>query len=304
MTCCPPSSPSSQENFPATIFTASDTVVRPDFVSVAGGTGLIGTDKPYIRFDGEGPLRKGHVMDFTMSQGSISNADFAAFMADTNYKTEAEHYGWSFVFWSQVPDYVGDTQAVPGAAWWRRVDGASWRCITGPRCTLIDERQNHPVVHISWNDAVAYCSWAGGRLPTELEWEHAARGGLHDVRFPWGDVEPDDEDSILCNIWQGRFPNNNTLRDGFQTTAPVTSFEPNGYGLYNMAGNVWDWTADNFRAPSHRDYDPPNMAYKVAKGGSFLCHQSYCYRYRIAARIGNSPDSTTTHMGFRVVWDV
>ncbi len=309
MTCCPPSSSSpAKEAFKPVVFTASEAVVRPASVRVPGGTGLIGTDNPYIRFDGEGPLRKGQVSAYRMSKGSISNADFAAFIADTGYISEAEHYGWSFVFWSQVPDYVGDTQAVPGATWWRRVDGASWRSITGPRCTLIDDLQDHPVVHVSWNDAVAYCSWAGGRLPTELEWEHAARGGLTDARFPWGDAEPNDEENILCNIWQGRFPQNNTLKDGYQTTAPALSFEPNGYGLYNMVGNVWDWTADPHRAQgtrrasgsNHLQADNPN---KVAKGGSFLCHKSYCYRYRIAARIGNAADSTTTHMGFRVVWD-
>lgn len=277
--------------------------MRAENVVIPGGIGLIGTENPFIRFDGEGPLRKGRVDELRMSRSSISNDDFAAFIADTGYVTEAEYYGWSFVFWSQVPDYVGDTQAVPGSPWWRRVDGASWRCITGPRCELVENLPDHPVVHVSWNDAVAYSSWAGGRLPTELEWEHAARGGLGDVRFPWGDKEPDDEVNFHCNIWQGRFPRDNTMKDGYQTTAPSLSFEPNGYNLYNMVGNVWDWTANPHRPPSPTNNAQAVSAVKVAKGGSFLCHKSYCYRYRIAARIGNSVDSTTTHMGFRVVWD-
>ncbi|OED38563.1 sulfatase modifying factor 1 (C-alpha-formyglycine- generating enzyme 1) [Chromatiales bacterium (ex Bugula neritina AB1)] len=303
MSCCPPSPGAGQSGFRPVLFKPSDSAVLPASVVVPGGTGLIGTDKPHIRFDGETPLRQGRVDEFKMSSGPVTNADFAAFVADTGYVTEAEHYGWSFVFWSQVPDYIGETQAVPGALWWRRVDGASWKCITGPRCVLADELPDHPVVQVSWNDANAYCSWAGGRLPTELEWEHAARGGLSDVRFPWGDQEPDDEKNFLCNIWQGRFPQHNTMKDGYLTTAPSVSFEPNGYGLYNMAGNVWDWTADAHRSnarPGHMQADNP---VKVAKGGSFLCHKSYCYRYRIAARIGNTIDSTTTHIGFRVVWD-
>lgn len=275
---------------------------------IPGGVGLLGTSKPIIRADGEGPLRKGLVKSISMSTGTITNAEFAAFVGDTAYVTEAEHLGWSFVFWSQVPDYVGETLSVPGSPWWRRVDGASWQNITGPKCSLVQKLLDHPVVHVSWNDAKAYASWAGGRLPTELEWEHAARGGLGDVRFPWGDDEPDDAQNIYCNIWQGRFPKTNTTVDGYDATAPAVSFEPNGYGLYNLAGNVWEWTADKFRIHSEisrqksRDSSESNVM-KLAKGGSFLCHKSYCYRYRIAARIANTADSATTHMGFRVVWD-
>ena len=207
------------------------------------------------------------------------------------------------MFWSQVDDSVGETQAVPNATWWRRVDGASWRCISGPQCNLVERQLDHPVVHISWNDAMAYCSWLGARLPTELEWEHAARAGQGDVSFPWGNAEPDDESFFPCNIWQGSFPQNNTANDGYLTTAPAATFEPNTFGLYNMAGNVWEWTSDMFSMPkpSRRKLDE-NI--KVAKGGSFLCHKSYCFRYRIAARIGNHVDSATTHLGFRVVWDI
>lgn len=307
MTCCP-ANPGTDSAFTSTTYTLSPNAVRPAHVPIPAGIGLLGTSQPFIRSDGEGPLRKSQVSAFSMSQGAISNAEFTSFVADTNYITEAEHLGWSFVFWNQVPVSVGQTQAVPGSPWWRRVDGASWQRITGPNCSLVSELSNHPVVHVSWNDARAYCTWVGGRLPTELEWEHAARGGLDDVRFPWGDKEPDDENNLLCNVWQGHFPQTNTAQDGYPTTAPVLSFEPNGYGLYNMVGNVWDWTADPFRRSSNtikpgRQNANPKDALKLAKGGSFLCHKSYCYRYRIAARIGNSIDSATTHMGFRVVWD-
>lgn len=307
MTCCQLTNAGHTNGSP-TLFQPSPTAEKPASVVIPGGVGVLGTSKPLIRTDGEGPLRKGRVRSLSMSTGSITNAEFSAFVADTAYVTEAEHLGWSFVFWSQVPDCVGETQPVPGAPWWQRVDGASWQRITGPDCDLMHALLDHPVVHVSWNDAVAYASWVGGRLPTELEWEHAARGGLGDVRYPWGDTEPDDEQTILCNIWQGRFPKTNTAIDGYATTAPAISFEPNGYGLHNMVGNVWDWTADSFRissrfAPRGSKVSNEANAMKMAKGGSFLCHKSYCHRYRIAARIANPIDSATTHMGFRVVWD-
>ena len=147
----------------------------------------------------------------------------------------------------------------------------------------------------------------GGRLPTEAEWEHAARGGLGDVKFPWGDQEPEEKDYTPCNIWQGDFPNTNTCADGYQRTAPARSFEPNTYGLFNMVGNVWEWTNDAYHVQSLKKDVKRRLVqmkgFKLSKGGSFLCHKSYCYRYRIAARSGTSPDSATPHHGFRVVWD-
>lgn len=307
MTCCPPTM-TEPSDFCPSFFIPARSTVRPASVSIPEGMGLLGTSKPMIRFDGEGPLRKGLVRSISMSAGAITNAEFAAFVAATGYITEAEHLGWSFVFWSQVSEYAGKTQSVPGSPWWHRVDGASWQCISGPKCSRMNELLDHPVVHVSWNDATAYASWVGGRLPTELEWEHAARGRLGDVRFPWGDAEPDDEQNIMCNIWHGRFPMVNTKNDRNFTTAPSISFAPNGFGLFNMVGNVWDWTAETFRRPSksvrpvpRRKAEPDVM--KLAKGGSFLCHKSYCYRYRIAARIAIPLDSATTHMSFRVVWD-
>ncbi len=229
-------------------------------------------------------------------------------MADTGYQTEAERFGWSFVFWAQVPDAVGPTQAIVDHEWWRRVDGANWRDINGPGTMDAVWRHDHPVVHVSWHDARAYATWTGGRLPSEAEWEHAARGGLGDVKFPWGDENPDDLNFQPCNIWQGTFPKNNTVKDGYETTAPARSFAPNGYGLFNMVGNTWEWTSDSFKIHSLKKPVRQRLdgmkGYKVSKGGSFLCHRSYCYRYRIAARSGSSPDSSTTHHGFRVVWPV
>jgi formylglycine-generating enzyme required for sulfatase activity len=196
---------------------------------------------------------------------------------------------------------------VAAAPWWRRIDGAQWNAPFGPGSS-IDDILDHPVVHVSWNDARVFAEWAGGRLPNEAEWVHAARGGLESPRFPWGEDEPEDGGPYPCNIWQGTFPNLNTLADGFLGTAPVGSFAPNGYGLYNMAGNVWEWCEDRFRVRSLKkagkahDEQLRRNPMQLTKGGSYLCHRSYCYRYRIDARSGSTADSSTGHMGFRIVW--
>jgi formylglycine-generating enzyme required for sulfatase activity len=173
------------------------------------------------------------------------------------------------------------------------VSGAYWRHPEGPGSDL-DGRWDHPVVHVSWHDAVAFCAWADLRLPTEAEWEYAARGGLDQARYPWGDeLTPDGEHR--CNIWQGRFPVRDTAEDGYSGTAPVNAFEPNGFGLYNVAGNVWEWCADWFdRAQQNR----------AMRGGSYLCHESYCNRYRVAARTANSPDTSGGNIGFRCAADL
>ena len=303
--CCIPSTPRSGATAPTRIKAGCR---RPacDGVPIPGGRALIGTGSAALPEDGEGPLRTVRLRDFRLSASAVTNAEFADFIADTGYVTDAQRFGWSFVFWKQVPEGHGPTEAVSGADWWRRVDGAVWSSPNGPG-THGACLPDHPVVHVSWQDARAYCVWAGGRLPTEAEWEHAARGGLGDVRFPWGNAEPDDAGFTPCNIWQGRFPDVNTARDGYATTAPARSFEPNGYGLFNMVGNVWEWTSDPFRVRSlKRDLrvrDQAARGHKLSKGGSFLCHRSYCYRYRIAARSGSAPDSTTTHQGFRVAWN-
>ena len=274
-------------------------------VAIPGGSATVGTARPFLPEDGEGPLRRKKVKAFRMSSAAITNADFAAFVADTGYVTEAERIGWSFVFYSDVPEHQSATRGVVGTEWWRLVDQATWRAPHGPQTAAPEP--DHPVVQVSWNDAKAYARWCGGRLPTEAEWEHAARGGLDDVRFPWGDAEPDDHNHTPCNIWQGAFPSQNTGRDGFTHTAPARSFEPNGYGLYNMVGNVWEWTSEPYRVRSLKKAVARKMQsmkdHKLLKGGSYLCHRSYCYRYRIAARNANTPDSATPHQGFRVVWD-
>ncbi|MFI6817194.1 formylglycine-generating enzyme family protein [Nonomuraea sp. NPDC050328] len=253
-------------------------------VPIPGGTFLMGNEDEYARpGDGEGPVREVRLEPFRIDPVCVSNAKFAAFVKATGYVTEAERIGWSFVFRQFASRGVMDA-TVPQAPWWVGVEGATWRSPEGPGSSIAD-RQNHPVVHVSWHDAGAYASWAGKRLPTEAEWERAARGGLERKRYPWGD-ELAPGGRARCNIWQGRFPTAPS-----RGTMPVKSFQPNGYGLYNVVGNVWEWTADAWDA-----------THKVIRGGSYLCHDSYCNRYRVAARTANTPDSATGHMGFRCAW--
>jgi len=255
--------------------------------------------------DGEGPVREVETSPYQIDVHAVSNAHFAAFVDDTGHLTEAERFGWSFVFAGLLPDDFPPTEGVAAAPWWRKVDGADWSHPEGPESSL-EGRGDHPVVHVSWNDAAAFCECAGGRLPTEAEWERAARGGLERAVFPWGDeLEPGGEHRM--NVWQGEFPGGNSLEDGHFGTAPVDSYPANGLGLHNMTGNVWEWTADWFH-PSFRQRDrrldpagPPRGTHRVQKGGSYLCHHSYCRRYRVAARMGNTPDSSTGNLGFRCV---
>ena len=273
---------------------------------IPGGMAIVGTDRPRIPLDEESPCRTKAIRPFRMMATTVTNAAFDSFVRATGYVTQAEKFGWSFVLFSSVTDAVEETQAVARAEWWRRVDGADWRHINGPG-SRPDWCPEHPVVHVSWHDAREFADWIGGRLPREWEWEHAARGGLGDVPFPWGEREPDDAGFQPCNIWQGRFPVENTCLDGYAATAPARSFQPNGYGLYNMTGNVWEWTADPMKlrsiARAARAQAKMTRGFKIVKGGSFLCHKSYCHRYRIAARSGNSPESAAAHQGFRLVFD-
>jgi formylglycine-generating enzyme required for sulfatase activity len=206
-----------------------------------------------------------------------------------------------------LPDDFPDTRAAARAPWWRQVFGATWRAPEGPQSS-IDGRLDHPVTHVSWQDARAFCRWADARLPTEAEWEHAARGGLVQKRFPWGDdVEP--EGGHRMNVWQGTFPSHNSLADGHLGTCPVDEYAPNAFGLHNMAGNVWEWCGDwfdNAYGSRGERVDPKGPARgqaKVIRGGSYLCHESYCNRYRVGARSSNTVDSTTGNMGFRCATD-
>jgi len=275
--------------------------------SIPGGMARVGTNNPYHQGDGEGPARDVRIKPFKMGVTCVTNSEFSHFVAATGYVTEAERFGWSFVFYDYVVG-VEETAAVIGTEWWRRVDGALWNSPFGLGSSVKD-RGDYPVVHVSWNDALAFAKWVDGRLPTEAEWEHAARGGLANPIYPWGDQHPDDHEFTPCNIWQGQFPNHDTARDGFAGLAPARSFEPNGYGLYNMSGNNWEWNGDGFRVRSLKKSAKAlnDLAKaedrKLLKGGSHMCHPSYCHRYRIAARMGNTGDSTTGHIGFRVAFD-
>jgi len=278
-----------------------------------------------------------------MDVTEVTNAQFRAFVEATGYKTVAERpVNWeelkkqvppgtpkppddmlqpgSLVF--TPPDHpVSTTDASQWLSWTPR---ANWRQPEGPGSS-IEGRENHPVVHVAWEDAAAYATWAGKRLPTEAEWEFAARGGLSGSRFVWGN-EPVSDDKPQANIWQGEFPWKNLQYDGYVRTAPVRSFPPNGYGLYEMAGNVWEWCSDQYRADEyvrrvsastgsvlvnptgpHDSWDPddavPTITKRVIRGGSFLCHRTYCSSYRPSARRGQSPDTGMSHLGFRCVQD-
>lgn len=234
--------------------------------------------------DGEGPARTVSVEPFDLDAHAVSNTRFAAFVEATGYQTDAERYGWSFVFSGLLPQDFQDTRAVEGAPWWRQVLGATWSCPEGPASDLAD-RRDHPVVHISAQDAAAFAAWSGKRLPTEAEWEYAARAGST-TTFPWGEeLEPDGR--YLANTWHGDFPTTNTLEDGWYATCPVDALAPSAFGLFNLIGNVWEWTSSAWSGG------------QVLKGGSYLCHASYCRRYRPAARSSAAPDSSLGNTGFR-----
>jgi len=287
---------------------ASAGIDRASMVRIPGGTFVMGTDDGLgYPADGEGPAHEVELDPFWIDVTAVSNEKFARFVLATGHVTEAERFGWSFVFAGLLPADFVPTRGVDGAPWWRQVFGAQWRRPEGPHSSL-EGRLDHPVVHVSWNDARAYCEWAGKRLPTEAEWERAARGGLEGKRFPWGDDETPDG-RWRCNVWQGTFPMENTQADGWYSTAPVTAFPPNGLGLYNAVGNVWEWCADWFDpqfysvSPRQDPAGPATGSARVMRGGSYLCHPSYCYRYRVAARSANTPDSSTGNLGFRCAAD-
>lgn len=273
-------------------------------VLIKGGEFTMGTDKPVFLADGEGPPRKVKVQDFYLDVHEVSNTEFELFCNETKHRTEAESFGDSFVFDPLISEETRKTltQAVAAAPWWVPVQGADWRHPEGPDSNL-EGRMDHPVVHVSWNDAVAYCKWAGKRLPTEAEWEYACRSGLENRLYPWGNnLNPRGEHWM--NIWQGKFPEEDTGEDGYKSTAPVTTFPANSFGLKNMVGNVWEWTSDwwsvkHLPHPQENPTGPETGEDKVKKGGSYMCHKSYCFRYRCAARSQNTPDSAAGNLGFR-----
>jgi formylglycine-generating enzyme len=278
-------------------------------VRLEGGRFLMGTpDNEGYRADGEGPVHEVGLRPFWIDAATVTNARFREFVDQTGYVTTAAEFGWSFVFGGLLPDDFPDTAGVAAAPWWRQVFGADWAHPEGPQSAL-EGRDDHPVIHVSWDDAQAYCAWSDARLPTEAEWEYASRGGLVQQRFPWGnELEPGG--AHLMNVWQGQFPAENTIADGWYGTAPVDAYPPNGFGLYNTTGNVWEWCSDWFgpeyyaTSPATDPRGPATGTHRVMRGGSYLCHESYCSRYRVAARSGNTPDASTGNLGFRCVRDL
>ncbi len=309
----------------------------PGMVWIPGGDFQMGSNSE-IGWQDERPAHQVRVSGFFLDETEVTNAQFAKFVEETGYVTTAEKAPALEEIMSQVPPGTPppDEKVLVAASmvfsppkskvplddfsqWWQWVAGADWRHPEGPESS-IQGRENHPVVHVSWYDAEAYAKWAGKRLPTEAEWEFAARGGLKSQDFTWG-TKPPSDNLIMANIWQGEFPQNNTAIDGFAATAPVKSFPTNGYGLYDMAGNVWEWCGDWYDRELHprlaaeelvvdpkgpektNDPQQPFAQLRVQKGGSFLCHESYCLRYRPSARHGGAPDTGMSHVGFRCAMD-
>lgn len=301
---------------------AADTPSCPqDMVLIKGGSFTIGSDKFYRE---EQPADDVSVTEFCIAQYEVTNAEFAQFVEETGYVTVAERplsveqfpnltdeerAPGSVVF--RTPEPLPDGR-IPNLSWWYWLPGANWRHPEG-KDSNIEDRLNHPVVHIAYEDAQAYAKWANADLPTEAQWEFAAQGGLVNRIFSWGNQYS----AQKANTWQGNFPLENQQTDGYFRTAPIGSFPANGYGLYDMTGNVWEWTKDWYTishqsksgkvnpmvAKQEESFDPrePGVAKHVVKGGSFLCAQNYCSRYRPAAREAQSPDTGMSHIGFRIV---
>jgi len=317
-------------------YTVETSKIPPGMVLIPAGEFIMGSpgDTPH---ENEQPAHKVKLDSFYMDETEVTIAQFRKFVEATKYITTAEKPPDWEEMKKQLPPgtpkppaekmlpgslvFIPPTNAVPtdnAARWWMWTLGACWKHPEGPGSN-IDGRASHPVVHVSWDDAVAYAKWAGKRLPTEAEWEYAARGGLAGKRYTWGDEPLKDSDGKVTNIWQGTFPNLNTKVDGYDRTAPVKSYPANSYGLYDMAGNTWEWCADWYRADTYKDrkvttlnpIGPPNFwdpgeplaPKRVTRGGSFLCHVTYCESYRTAARRGTSTDTSMSHIGFRCVKD-
>jgi formylglycine-generating enzyme len=293
---------------------ATTAATAPGMVALPGGTFRMGSADFYPE---ERPVREATVGPFAIDQRPVTVAAFRRFVADTGHVTVAEHAPDPALYPDADPDLL-----VPGSlvftgtagpvglddvrAWWRYVPGACWHAPEGPGSSVAG-RHRHPVTHVAYDDALAYAAWAGKDLPTEAEWEFAARGGLDGARYAWGD-DPAPHGKMMANTWQGRFPWENLCTDGYARTSPVGAFPPNAYGLYDVCGNVWEWTRDAFAtpAPAGACCAPAPAAddaipRRVIKGGSHLCAPSYCLRFRPAARQGETVDTSTSHIGFRCV---
>lgn len=303
--CCAPPREAAIAD-PGTVQARGTVDALGDLVEVPGGEFIMGTDSHEgFESDGEGPARRVAVSPFRIAAAVVTNREFGDFVRATRYATQAERLGESFVFYLQVPAAAREAirQVPAGLPWWLPVGDACWQRPEGPGSHVRD-RPDHPVVHVTWDDAQAYCEWAGGRLPTEAEWERAARGGLEGRRYPWGD-ELEAHGERHCNIWQGTFPND-PARGWSPAPVAARAFAPNEWGLFNSVGNVWEWCADWFSPGYHREtaaIDPLQSnptGRRSMRGGSFLCHDSYCNRYRLAARGSNTPSSSTSNCGFRV----
>jgi formylglycine-generating enzyme required for sulfatase activity len=308
----------------AALAEADDT--PPAMVDIPGGTFVMGNNDGA---EDEKPAHEVTLAGFQMDKTEVTNGQFAAFVKATGYVTVAERkpdakrypnadpkllVPGSAMFVSVDIPTTGWEQQYAHPPWWKYVPGANWRHPAGPGSD-IKGKKNYPVVHIAWEDAAAYAKWAGKRLPTEAEWEYAARGGLKGQEYCWGKAKQDQDGTWYANTFQGKFPGQDTGADGYTGTAPVASFKPNGYGLYDMSGNVWEWCADNYAADyyAHAPKENPkgpetgevenDLPVKVRRGGSFLCADEYCRRYVPSARDKNPIDSGASHTGFRCVKD-
>ena len=262
-----------------------------DISEISSSIAYYGTNYPLFQIDGEGPLKKTKVNSFKITKTAISNQQFSQFIKDTNYITDAEKFGWSFVYIDSLLDKFLINEVSQELPLWCKIENCNWKFPKGHKYK-VKNFDNLPVVHVSWNDAQAFANWVGGRLPSELEWEHAARGGLGDVIYPWGDDHPSEIDK-KCHFGMSYLQDPNADLIG---PIDVKSFDSNGYGLYNMVGNVWEWTK-TIKKNINKD-----SSQIILKGGSYLCHPKRCYRYRIASKIFNTKNTSTGHIGFRVVF--
>jgi sulfatase modifying factor 1 len=287
---------------------------RESMVWIPGGTFSMGSNAFYRE---ERPVRTESVEGFWIDRFPVTNAEFGRFADETGYVTFSERVPTAEMYPDAAPEFLAPGSLVfvkpprpvslrDHRAWWAYVPGANWRHPNGPNSS-IGYKENHPVVHVTYEDACAYAAWAGKQLPDEVQWEFAARGGLEGAAYAWGDAA-NPEGRHMANTWQGRFPFENLAEDGYEGTSPVDAFPPNGYGLHDMAGNVWEWTKSPY-APNNgadksccnRDAPDPRSLLHVVKGGSHLCAPNYCLRFRPAARQGETTDSSTCHIGFRCV---